>query len=639
MTWPSFVTTRQVTSGPSYTLEDGSPLKTRLTVTASRSLVWDATGIPFTSEEHQVTSELGEQASLFLPVTDQAGWRDDQNNLIDVTAPDTFTHTYRIVRELLDEKNRVVKGSRREYLGVVVPTGVGAIDVDLMLPTETVEGARVSIPDTWSADVSAAAESAQVASDSATSAAEYASAAAEAAGDAAAAVAPVAASVTELETLTTDGRLGEAGLSATTEQLVDARVPGQVAAVIADDPTVAANAAALAQDDAGLVRTEDARLAQDIGALSGWRELVITRDGYVLSGVMEDGTVYNYFDTANPARTADPQNIPGYRNIVFDSTETYVVEADKTDGTKYFHRLSVDVLEAPDTAITRLAAVASFGDSMTGDHGNTGTSTGAYLGTVLGLPAFQGGVPGQTSTEAAFRAGGMEMWASVTGGVIPTSGGVAVEVAVPAAMWKADAAWTFAVTAHLEDGTKIAGTLVKAIGNTWTFTPTSLAEETEVPREMRLVSDHATANAQRGIIFRAGRNNLDQATIIRDYRMVRDWVYATQARPRFLALPLYNPATATAGTGTYDTYMAINEAIAEEMGADFYDLRRWFYKYGLSAAGITPTTQDLADIAADVVPTSLRYQGTDNTHLSPTGRRTEAAQIAHVITSKGWFLS
>ncbi|MEV8023413.1 SGNH/GDSL hydrolase family protein [Microbacterium sp. NPDC080220] len=215
MAWPDFVVTREVTSGPSYTLEDGTPLKTRLTVTASRSFVWDATGVPFTSEEHQVTSALGVQASLFLPVTDQAGWRDDQNNLIDVSVPDTFTHTYRIVRELLDEKNRVVKGSRRDYVGVVVPTGAGAIDVDLMLPTETVEGARVSIPDTWSADVAAAAESAQVASDSATSAAEYASAAAEAAGDAAAAVAPVAAKATALESLTTTGRLGEAGLSAT----------------------------------------------------------------------------------------------------------------------------------------------------------------------------------------------------------------------------------------------------------------------------------------------------------------------------------------------------------------------------------------------------------------------------------------
>lgn len=215
MAWPSFVTTREVTSGPSYTLEDGTPLKTRLTVTASRSLVWDATGVPFTSEEHQVTSELGVQASLLLPVTDQAGWRDDQNNLIDVTAPDTFTHTYRVVRELLDEKNRVLKGSRREYLGVVVPTGATPIDIDLLLPTESVEGARVSIPDAWSETLAQAAIDVSAAQGAASVAAGSAASAANAATAAAASIAPVADKVTGLEDLTTDGRLSEAGLSTT----------------------------------------------------------------------------------------------------------------------------------------------------------------------------------------------------------------------------------------------------------------------------------------------------------------------------------------------------------------------------------------------------------------------------------------
>lgn len=228
MAWPNFVVTREVTSGPSYTLEDGTPLKTRLTVTASRSLVWDATGIPFTSEEHQVTSGLGVQASLLLPVTDQAGWRDDQNNLIDVSVPDTFTHTYRIVRELLDEKNRVVKGSRRDYLGVVVPTGSGAIDVDLMLPTETVEGAKIAIPDTWSQDIAEAAELVSDAAGLVSAAQAAAGQAATSASEALEAVAPVASqvsavagNVTDLETLTTTGRLGEAGLSATFVRFVD----------------------------------------------------------------------------------------------------------------------------------------------------------------------------------------------------------------------------------------------------------------------------------------------------------------------------------------------------------------------------------------------------------------------------------
>lgn len=52
----------------------------------------------------------------------------------------------------------------------------------------------------------------------------------------------------------------------------------------------------------------------------------------MLSAVLDNGAIYNFFGTANPARTADPQAIPGYRNIVFDKTKTYVLEADKKVG-------------------------------------------------------------------------------------------------------------------------------------------------------------------------------------------------------------------------------------------------------------------------------------------------------------------
>jgi len=429
--------------------------------------------------------------------------------------------------------------------------------------------------------------------------------------------------------------------SVTTE--LDARVVPAVADAIANDPTVAAEAAALAQEDAGLVRGTDTRLPQNVGTIPGYKEVVVTTDGFVISGVQDDGTIYNFFDTANPARTADPVSVPGYRNIVFDKTKTYVLEADKTDGSKYFHKLTAAVLDIPETAITRTAAVASFGDSMTGDHGGTGTSTGAAIGTALGLPAFQGGVPGQTTTEAAFRSGGLEMWGTITGGTIPTSGTVGVTITVPVtATWATSSAWTFAVTARCEDGTEIPGSLVKAIGNTWTFQPTFLAVAKAAPREVKFISDQGTAYSSRGIIFRAGRNNpdTDVATIVRDYKAVREWVYATQARPRFLALPLYNPSDAPVGSAIYNSYKAINEAIEKECGPDYYDLRRWLIKNGLSAAGITPTSQDTTDIAADIVPISLRYNGgADTTHLTVAARTVEGVQIANVIKSKGWFNS
>lgn len=124
---------------------------------------------------------------------------------------------------------------------------------------------------------------------------------------------------------------------------------------------------------------------------------------------------------------------------------------------------------------------------MTGDAGRTGTTTGAYIGTALGLPAFQGGVPGQTTTETSFRAGGIELWGSVTGGSIPTSGTVPVVMNVPTARWATAKAWTSPVSAILEDGTAIPGSLVKAVGNTWTFQAMFLTAAKAALREVKFI--------------------------------------------------------------------------------------------------------------------------------------------------------
>ncbi|MCR5591440.1 MAG: SGNH/GDSL hydrolase family protein [Lachnospiraceae bacterium] len=51
---------------------------------------------------------------------------------------------------------------------------------------------------------------------------------------------------------------------------------------------------------------------------------------------------------------------------------------------------------------------------------------------------------------------------------------------------------------------------------------------------------------------------------------------------------------------------AVNEALAEEFGDHFVDIRKYMLNFGLDDAGITPTADDIADINRGEIPKSLR---------------------------------
>jgi lysophospholipase L1-like esterase len=68
-------------------------------------------------------------------------------------------------------------------------------------------------------------------------------------------------------------------------------------------------------------------------------------------------------------------------------------------------------------------------------------------------------------------------------------------------------------------------------------------------------------------------------------------------------------------------------------GDCFLDVRKYLVNYGLVDAGITPTSQDLTDIAADVIPSSLR---SDSTHFTAAGYTLVANFVSRAIRAKGW---
>lgn len=402
---------------------------------------------------------------------------------------------------------------------------------------------------------------------------------------------------------------------------------------IDDDPNVPVWNDRLAQDVAadldgleGRVEEAETYLPETIGDRENWDHVDVDKDGKVLEGLKKDGTVY-IRKLESPAVLAStdirlPQPaaaISGWDHVDVDK-DGKVLEGLRTDGTRYFRSL-----EAPALAVLP-AKIACYGDSMTGDHGGTGTSTASALAAVTGVEVHLGGVPGQTSTEAALRQGGLDVFITATGNSIPASGPVAVTVVQPTGIWKTGLAWNFAGSLA-----GVPGVLNKSTTDTWTFTRSVPGTAVVCNPETRWVAEGLTRSAWIQI-FRAGKNGYYPAEIERDYQAASMGLAGNNNR--FLALPIYNSTTEVSGSSGYNTLMAINATLAKNFGPRYYDLRGWLIRHGLAAAGITPTAADLDAISKDCIPTSLMY---DNTHLTVTGRQIEAARIAHILTTKGWL--
>lgn len=84
------------------------------------------------------------------------------------------------------------------------------------------------------------------------------------------------------------------------------------------------------------------------------------------------------------------------------------------------------------------------------------------------------------------------------------------------------------------------------------------------------------------------------------------------------------------------THVAVNEAMGVAFPTTYADLRGYFITDGMADAGLTPTAQDLADIALDIPPSSLRTDFGAPGHLSEPGRRVTALRLAEFLRELGW---
>ena len=158
-----------ITVGGASTLESGESLVLSAHITASRSLLWVDGDISwhYDSDTKTVDGTLGSELLIELLPCDIQGFRTQNNQIIDVSVPGSYTHLYniRVTKSKMVGNKKVQVGTSKDYSNVFIPTGDGSpVDLDTMQPVATVAGGVVLVPDTWDKRV-AAAEAAAVAAE------------------------------------------------------------------------------------------------------------------------------------------------------------------------------------------------------------------------------------------------------------------------------------------------------------------------------------------------------------------------------------------------------------------------------------------------------------------------------------------
>lgn len=301
--------------------------------------------------------------------------------------------------------------------------------------------------------------------------------------------------------------------------------------------------------------------------------------------------------------------------------------------------------------------ITCWGDSMT--RGATDRSYGypETLATLLGRPVNNLGIGGDSVLKMAMRAGQFPINIQLTSGVMPASGGVSItrqydlehnilmEGTVPKSTW-------FFTTVFWG----IPGTVSTDGSGNWTFTRTTAGVTQTLgtafqqvlvtgPGGSSLFPDPQTLQSDVVIIW-GGRNGGWEDHARR--RTVRDrtLLIANSLLPqhrRFLVLPVFNgraKALTTqqvlepSGSSAYANIAELNRNLKTQYGGHFVDgLREYMVRDAIYDAGLTPTADDLADIASDCIPRQLMF---DNVHLTETGYTQLATFLASVIKSRGW---
>jgi hypothetical protein len=273
--------------------------------------------------------------------------------------------------------------------------------------------------------------------------------------------------------------------------------------------------------------------------------------------------------------------------------------------------------------------IVCWGDSMTAGAGGNGTTYPLVLQQLLqqsGSTAVvtNRGVGGESSVTITCRTNANPFLVTVSGGVIPATGQVAISLLpvnghTPGPMKQGPASYKCSLLGV--KGT-FGRTVVDNIYNYW-FQRDLAGVDIPANRPSPLYLD--TAEEHRGdiAIIWIGQNGPSNERAIQDAKaIVRN---LTALEKRFLVI------SKPGGTTAQNTEDA---RWFEEFGRRFIPIRQYMVEFGLSDAGITPTEQDLTDIASGTVPASLRV---DSVHWVASGYQILGRLVFERLNELGWL--
>lgn len=312
----------------------------------------------------------------------------------------------------------------------------------------------------------------------------------------------------------------------------------------------------------------------------------------------------------------------------------------KDDGTFYPTGLGVDQ-SGP--------GIAHWGDSLTAGAGGGGVTTVNTIGALSGRQTFNGGIGGERSPDIAMRQGGNPLFLDFSGTIpastTPVTVGVYRRNGTPVTtLIKQGTAGVNPVTATLPSGARVQGTLTWD-GTNYKFARLTAGPSVSVNRRIPILGAGAAYRSWIQLL-QPGRNNAAELAQIQEdtVSMVDSLV---PARKKFLVLGILNGIASNGepegpGTSSYAAIVAHTDWALTKYGRRFVDIRRYLIDYGLADAksygllpsDFTPTTTDLANIAADTVPQTLRN---DTLHLTGVGYTLVGRYVYERLVEMGWL--
>lgn len=253
--------------------------------------------------------------------------------------------------------------------------------------------------------------------------------------------------------------------------------------------------------------------------------------------------------------------------------------------------------------------IGMIGDSLVASHNLVQSMAAALPGRYV----YSRGWNGNTSDDLCLRMGASDVFWTVAGGTIPTSGSVAISTEQALALTSADTYYT----GHLAG---VAGRISKTSSG-FEFVRDEYGLSVSVPNPVKM-EPNWTKNIRSHIVgILLGRNDVSDRAVGVDGTVAQHIAanftrlvnMLTPDKPLYFLMGTINRTTEPRDSEGYNIVVEANRLIREKYPDRFIDVRGYLVNQAIHDLGITPTEEDLTNIDNDCPPPSVM---TDITHYT-----------------------